>query len=91
MLQRLETRRLLAASIDSGTLNVTGTSGNDTILLVPVGDGSQVLVTVNGSSQQFARSSISKINISGLEGNDYIEYQGPAGETRPIERFVASA
>src|SRR5687768_17006832 len=80
----LEARKLLAATLDGGVLNVLGTGGNDTILIFPAGDGSQVVATINGAAQQFLRSQITSFFIRGAGGNDNIEYAAIAGETRPI-------
>src|SRR5215203_4306438 len=75
-LEGLELRRMLAvtASISNGTLNVTGTSGANTITLNKVSNGK---VTVSGVSGQFTPGTgsgkFTKIFINAGNGNDKIQ------------------
>src|SRR4051812_15356214 len=67
-LESLETRRMLAvsASVSNGTLNITGTSGNDTITVNKKSNG-KVAVNGNGNFSGFT-----KISINAGNGNDNI-------------------
>jgi Ca2+-binding RTX toxin-like protein len=73
MLESLESRRLLSASLTAeGTLVVEGTNGNDNILVRR--DGTKVFVNVNDQPRrEFSHDAVRRIRIYGLNGNDRIE------------------
>jgi Ca2+-binding RTX toxin-like protein len=72
----LEPRRLLSETPGSarlsasGTLLVTGTSGNDS--LIARFNGGSVLASINGNQTSFTRADVRRIAISGGAGNDVI-------------------
>lgn len=75
--ERLEGRRLLSASVGAvllgGELRVTGTEGNDTIVVsLHAGDGTRLDVSLNGATSSFAVSAIRRIRIDGRDGNDSV-------------------
>src|SRR5213078_2051060 len=74
-IEPLEQRALLSVSLNAGVLTVTGTGGADRIEVQKRADKGQV----NGSERGFALSSVHKIVISSLGGNDFIEYSGRDG------------
>jgi Ca2+-binding RTX toxin-like protein len=65
--EQLEPRRLLAAA----AVNVNGTIGKDSILVV--GSGDSYSVTVNGVKTDYAAVNVTNFIIGGLEGDDIIE------------------
>lgn len=65
----LESRRLMSASVANGVLTITGTTGNDTIL-VRQQDAQTIRLEDNGVVSQFADSAVNSIVINGLGGND---------------------
>jgi Ca2+-binding RTX toxin-like protein len=68
-IELLEQRRLLAV-LTAGNLLVDGTSNNDTISISL--SGSNINAVVNGSTQSFALSAVSSIEIHGDAGDDSI-------------------
>src|ERR1700722_2634898 len=73
-IETLERRQLMSVSLSSsGELDITGTSGNDSIIinLIP-NDASHFKVKFNGSAQIFATSSVNLISVNGGAGNDAI-------------------
>src|SRR5690242_12028724 len=82
MLEGLENRCLLSATLNAatGVLSVTGTAGPDVIRLGR--GGSQVVVVESGSARSFDASKVKSITIDGRAGNDLITLHGsgtPAG------------
>src|SRR5690348_8989208 len=71
-IQRLETRRLLAATLSStGVLDIAGTSGNDTLSIVL--SGTNVVVKLNATApQNFPASKVKAIHASAGIGNDRV-------------------
>ena len=69
-IEPLESRTLLAASIDDDTLVVAGTNGNDRITLAP--DGGQIVVTINGDDESFDADDFRFIRVKGRDGRDTI-------------------
>lgn len=59
------------ATLESGKLTVTGTSGNDRMTVYTI--GSNVVTTLNGQTLSFAASSITSTEVYGLEGKDSID------------------
>lgn len=78
-IESLELRQLLAASLNGGLLNITGTSGNDEILLTS--DGTDLTVTINGTPTAFTQSQVTSIEGELGDGNDSIRL--PAGLNIP--------
>jgi Ca2+-binding RTX toxin-like protein len=72
----LEQRTLLAASLSGSTLNVTGSSMSERIDVFLSSDGNSIVAMVQGGSNDsgnaFARSSVTRINVSGLDGGDTV-------------------
>src|SRR5689334_16825087 len=72
-LELLETRRLLAAALDPqdpSSLIIDGTAAGDIVALT-ISD-SDLLVAVNGSSQNFTLATLGTIQINAGEGNDSV-------------------
>ena len=74
--EALEDRRLLAASMTGTTLNVTGSNLPERIDVFLSSNGANVVVMVQGgsndSSDSFAKSGVSRINVSALGGADTV-------------------
>ncbi len=67
--EHLETRRLLAASLDGGVLTATGTDGSDDLRL-DLSNG-RILVHLNGVQDgSFAAGDVTAIRLVGGDGND---------------------
>jgi Ca2+-binding RTX toxin-like protein len=71
-IQPLETRRLLAATLSTtGVLDITGTSGNDTLSVAL--SGTNVVVKLNTAApQNFAASKVKAIHANAGIGNDRV-------------------
>jgi len=78
-IENLEDRKLLSASLVNGILTVTGTSGADRIELQRRADKGQLKLELNGRETKFSLSSVKKIVVNALGGNDFIEYSGRDG------------
>ena len=72
VLEELEQRRLLAASLNSATkvLNIAGTSVSNVINVTL--SGTNVVVTIDGKSAKFPLAKIKSINADGQSGSDKI-------------------
>lgn len=72
-IEPLEERRLLSASLVGSQLRISGTSGNDNIV-VKLKRGSDPLIQVNdnGNLKSFVRSSVNSILIYTSGGNDLV-------------------
>jgi hypothetical protein len=70
ILEPLEARQLLSATLDGGNLIVTGTSADDQILVKAL--GSSIRVTLNGQTTSFLRSNVQSITVFAAEGNDHV-------------------
>jgi Ca2+-binding RTX toxin-like protein len=75
----LESRTLLSATLSDGVLTVTGTAGADRIEVQNRSDKGQIKLELNGRETKYAFSSVTKIVIDGLAGNDVISYSGRDG------------
>src|SRR5688572_25804873 len=71
VVEALENRRLLAAQLHHGIVDVDCGRLNDVVVLSVVGD--QLTVNVNGSEKHFARADVHGIHVSGGKGDDMIE------------------
>ena len=69
-IESLETRRLLAVSLSTNVLTITGTSGNDN---VTVTQGSSITVTLNGKKTSYKATRVNAIRVEGGNGNDNID------------------
>ena len=69
LVEGLEGRRLLSASLEGSTLNVVGTNEADNILVMASGTG-EIVVNVNGVESRF--SGVESIKINGGNGADSI-------------------
>src|SRR4051794_432519 len=70
----LEPRVLLAANLSNGILKVSGSSGSDTISIALRNHAYKV--NFNGSTTNFAASSVRTLTIRGNAGNDNITLSG---------------
>ncbi len=70
MIEKLEGRRLLAASLSNGLLVVTGTEGDDTINFA-VG-GSSISVFLNGVGSVFNARDVERVHVDALGGDDTV-------------------
>jgi uncharacterized delta-60 repeat protein len=59
----------VSAALSGGTLNVSGTPGNDTIV-VSISNGK---ITVSGVAQQFDAAAVKGVRVTGFAGNDRID------------------
>src|SRR5437773_208451 len=66
----LEERRLLSAAIVGGVLKITGSGGDDQIVLRKT--TTSIILTINGHSQSFASRKVRSIRVDGGRGNDSI-------------------
>ena len=73
MLESLERRRLLSASLVAGTLTVEGTAGNDEIVLRR--EGTVLHARVNTTVTDFTYASVTNIKVFGLAGNDLVRFE----------------
>ena len=73
LLETLEARQLLSVSVLRGTLTITGTSGDDTIVVSKDPTRTAMFrVSVNGALTGVDEVGVRRINISALEGNDLV-------------------
>ena len=74
IVETLESRRLLSVApvLTDGVLSVSGTTGDDKIRISIGKDTSKLAVKVNGTVTLFSLSSITKIKVDGLAGDDTI-------------------
>ena len=84
LIEPLEDRRLLSASVtlgSSGTLTITGTDSADKIRIsLESTDTTKLDVIVNGATSTFALSSVKAVSVNAGAGNDdveVIELNGP--------------
>src|SRR5687767_921841 len=70
MIETLETRRLLAATLSDGVLEVTGTGNNDTIHVRV--ENKAVVLFFNVGETRYKLGNVSRIEINGRGGNDWI-------------------
>ncbi len=72
-IESLEDRRLMSASLANGVLSVVGRDSDtagDYIAVVTTADPSQLMLNDNGVVSYYSASSINKVVINGLRGND---------------------
>lgn len=73
--ETLEQRRMLSSSLVGGVLTITGTSGNDTVLLRYNTGATNLTVHDNGVQTNYAYASISTIDVDLGDGNDSFDGQ----------------
>jgi hypothetical protein len=76
----LEARQLLSGTFQlaaGGLVNITGTSGDDAIVLSQ--KGKRLSVSVNGQSKSFALKAIKKLKINCGDGNDAVTWGWRSG------------
>ena len=87
VLENLESRRMLAASVDGVVLRVDGTANDDTITVAAGGtNGSHVVVRINGERQAFRAANLTRIRIEGAGGGDNIKVTFTEGDL--LQRVV---
>jgi Ca2+-binding RTX toxin-like protein len=74
MFEQLEARRLFTAALNAGLLSVTGTAGNDTILIGLNASG-QVRVNDNSVISLFNAADVTSISVDAGNGNDNVTMQ----------------
>jgi Ca2+-binding RTX toxin-like protein len=79
MIENLESRQLLSATLANGVLMVTGTSAADRIEVQKRADKGQLKLELNGRETKYTLSRVSRIVVNALGGNDFIEYSGRDG------------
>jgi Ca2+-binding RTX toxin-like protein len=78
------------ASVSNGILNVTGTSGDDSISVIMDSTGKNVNVTVNGQSSSFALAGLTGIFVDAGGGNDNVSLIRSDGSRGiPLDATVA--
>src|SRR4051812_34011191 len=90
-IERLDSRRLLSASLTNGTLNIVGTTHADNIrvqyvsplvyplareILLPPVFNPYYSVTLNGKVSTFKASSVKRISVSAKSGDDFVSLAG---------------
>src|SRR5687768_15990016 len=82
MIDRLESRRLFAASLDAaGVLTVGGTGGDDVIEVFRAkSNTSKLNIAVNGVLQQFILRDVAYLTIRGFDGKDTIKLSNVFGD-----------
>src|SRR3954447_11204877 len=72
-IEQLESRRLLAATLDSGLLTINGTKKNDVIsIFIDPADKTKLDVKLDNAVTSFALSGVSAIFARGFAGDDRI-------------------
>jgi len=80
MIENLEDRRLLSATLTSGLLTVTGTAKNDRIALTT--KGTDLTVQVGKTKTTFKTADVKSLVVKALGGNDLIDLaKSPVGAT----------
>ena len=80
VIETLQSRRLLAVAVSGAQMFVTGTAGDDHVLIsLDVADPSKLDVNLNGQVQQFDRTSITSIDVEAGAGPDQIVVDESAG------------
>src|SRR5688572_26019491 len=72
VLQALESRRMLSASVVDGALVIEGTRRGDAINVFAADSGTTVRVHVNGEQHTFVRSSFDRIRVKAGRGDDSV-------------------
>jgi Ca2+-binding RTX toxin-like protein len=72
VIEILEDRRFLSATLANGVLTVNGTNRNDFIHIAP--KNGNLLAQVNKTHQTFKESDVKSLKVNGLSGNDNISF-----------------
>jgi Ca2+-binding RTX toxin-like protein len=70
LVETLELRTLLDATVSNGLLTVTGTDNAETISVNP--QGAQIIVDIGGAQTPFAAADVAQIHIDARGGNDVV-------------------
>jgi hypothetical protein len=74
LIENLEQRRFLSATLDEGVLAIVGTHKADNITLtIDSNTRDQVSVRINGFLRRFALTDIEQINIQAGQGDDFVQ------------------
>src|SRR3954463_12129901 len=72
-IEHLERRSVKSATLDGSSLVITGTAGNDAIVVsVDDGNPSELNVSINGTVTQFDLAQVAKMRITADAGDDTI-------------------
>ena len=80
MLDRLESRRLLAVTLDNGIINIAGSDDLDHVRVYLAEDKSQLAVKHNNMESTFALADVTGIRFDGRGGNDIAELTRAFGD-----------
>src|SRR5215210_5657884 len=73
LIEQLESRTLLSASLVSGVLKITGTTGDDTITVGLNGAKTKITVQQSGAAtKSFTRSAVKSVSILAGNGADNV-------------------
>src|SRR5687767_14161177 len=72
VVEAMEARRMLSATVVDGLLVVAGTNGDDVISFSLNATGTKIKVSVNGESDAFRLADVLRISASGKDGHDKI-------------------
>jgi Ca2+-binding RTX toxin-like protein len=84
--------QLSSMSFSKGTLSITGTSGDDQIILSRLpSDPSKLKVSFNGKTSVYKLSDVSQIVIHGGDGNDTIAFNEKSGKIAIASKIYGDA
>src|SRR5687768_6391564 len=87
VVETMEARRMLSATVVDGTLMVSGTSDSDVIQFSLNARGDQVKVAVNGDVTKFDIADLVRVSASGRGGHDKIRMSDKYGDVLLKARF----
>src|SRR5688500_11912702 len=90
VVEALEDRRLLAATLNGTLLDVMGTSKPDKISFSLSKDRSKYVIKIGKNTQQFAKTGIRTLQINGAGGGDTITLLRGTGKTVKVKIFGSS-
>src|SRR4051812_14112559 len=76
LIESLESRRLLAATLVGTQLNVDGSNTRSDSITVDIDDAGTIAVSINGRESEFSADDVATLRVRGLNGNDRIELTG---------------
>src|SRR5258705_4043142 len=81
VIESLESRTLLSASLDNGLLTITGTEAADTVTIRNAKFDDTLKVSINKQASYFTKSAVTGIVVNALGGDDRIDVvrAGPGG------------
>jgi Ca2+-binding RTX toxin-like protein len=71
--ETLENRAMKSATLDAGVLSITGSDDRDVINVYRSAITSQIIVEQNGAVQSFAPAAVTKLRITAMGGDDFIQ------------------